>query len=797
MLIPLVILAQSLAAAAPAPGGASVYVGRQSQLEVRMTRVEADVQIDGSLNEPVWQRAALLTGFSQFSPQDGVPAADSTQVLVWYSPTAIYFGIRAFESHGAPTATLADRDKIASDDNVQILLDTFNDGRQALMFGVNPFGVQTDGMLVESNQLRTGSFTSQIQSRDQADLSQDYVFQSKGRVTEFGYQVEIRIPFKSLKYQSQAVQTWRLNVVRQVQHSKFEDTWTPARRGALSFLAQSGRLDGLTDLRRGVVLDVNPELTQRVSQQHSTVADLGSRWITRRADPEPGGNVRWGISNNLTLNGTVNPDFSQVESDAGQVTFDPRSAIQFPEKRPFFLDGMEGFTTPSNLVYTRSIQQPVFATKLTGKVGSTTLAVLSAADDRVYSRGFDRTVGQRGQMPLFNIARLQRDIGGQSRIGVTYTDKFDEGYNSHLLDVDGRLLWSKVYSVVFQGAMSHTTIDDSTATAPLWNASVNRNGKRFGFRYAVSGMDPDFTPNAGFISRPGVSHTTMDHRFSWFGAPQAFLQSFTFNPFYDNTWKYDYLLTHRDAIEKKLHFNTQFQLRGGWSGGASVLLETFGYDPDIYRGVYVQRAPNDFAPFTGTPRLPNRDWVVSLNTPQWTIFSANALYLWGQDENFDEWASSDIVYMQLGALIRPTEKLRINPTHVLQSYDRQSSKELVRVERITRVRTEYQVSRPVFVRVVGEYRTSNRLALRDESRTFLPLVACPLGPPQCTPLGARRANQFRFEWLFSYQPNPGTVFFAGYGTTSTPDALNLSQLRDYDYRRNAAYFVKLSYLFRM
>src|SRR5689334_16780602 len=137
MLLPLAIFAQSLAGAVQPVSGSNTYVGRQSQIQVRLPRLEADALVDGVLNEPVWQRAALLTGFSQFSPQDGIPAADSTEVLVWYSPNALYFGIRAFESHGAPMATLADRDKIASDDNVQILLDTFNDGRQALVFGVN------------------------------------------------------------------------------------------------------------------------------------------------------------------------------------------------------------------------------------------------------------------------------------------------------------------------------------------------------------------------------------------------------------------------------------------------------------------------------------------------------------------------------------------------------------------------------------------------------------------------------------------------------------------------------------
>src|SRR3989442_6833376 len=127
----------------------SSYSGRDHQLDVPIPRLEADIVIDGDLADPVWAGAARLNGFSQYAPNDGVPAADSTQVLVWYSHTAIYFGIRAFELHGRPTATLADRDQIFSDDNVQILLGTFHDRKQALLFAVNPLGVQGDGALVE------------------------------------------------------------------------------------------------------------------------------------------------------------------------------------------------------------------------------------------------------------------------------------------------------------------------------------------------------------------------------------------------------------------------------------------------------------------------------------------------------------------------------------------------------------------------------------------------------------------------------------------------------------------------
>src|SRR5918997_7140743 len=328
----------------------AVYHGRSGRLQVPPPREEAAVEIDGKLDEEVWGQAAILTGFSQFSPTDGRPAADSTEVLVWYSPTAILFGIRAFEAHGAVHATLADRDRIAADDHVQILLGTFNDGRQASVFAVNPLGVQSDGALVETGATSGNGFNNAVVKRETPDLSPDFVFESKGQLTVYGYEVEVRIPFKSIRFQPGREQTWGINIVRLVQHSGREDSWTPAKRARASFLAQSGRLVGLTDLRRGVVLDFTPSLTSR-----TTGAEGASGWEYSGGGPEVGGTVRWGITNNLTLNGTANPDFSQVESDAGELIFDPRDEQFLQEKRPFFLDGIEQFTTPNNLIYTRRL----------------------------------------------------------------------------------------------------------------------------------------------------------------------------------------------------------------------------------------------------------------------------------------------------------------------------------------------------------------------------------------------------------------------------------------------------------
>src|SRR5680860_197964 len=207
-MLPLLLTLWQVGAEPPQPPTDSlVYNGRESELTVAIPKSESAVSIDGFLNEDVWQNAAILTGFSQYAPVDGRPAEDSTEVRVWYSSEAIYFGVKAFDEHGSVRATLADRDKIESDDQIRILLDTFDDGRGAFLFGVNPLGVQSDG--VRNEGVGFG----------RPDLSPDFLYDSGGRVTEFGYEVEIRIPFKSIRYQASDTQDWGIHVIRVVQRS--------------------------------------------------------------------------------------------------------------------------------------------------------------------------------------------------------------------------------------------------------------------------------------------------------------------------------------------------------------------------------------------------------------------------------------------------------------------------------------------------------------------------------------------------------------------------------------------------
>lgn len=777
------------AASIPGAEAGDLHDGRQGQLKVQIPRIEAEIVVDGVLDEPVWSQASRLTGFSHFQPIEGVPAVDSTEVLVWYSPTAIYFGIKAREPHGEVHATLADRDRIFSDDVIQILLGTYDDSRQAFMFAVNPLGVQGDGVMVERGNIAGGGFQSgTAQAREGSDLSPDYVFLSKGRLVEGGFEIEIRIPFKSLRYQAKEVQNWQIHVLRQIQHSGFEDSWVPAQRVNASFLSQAGSLQGLKGLKRGLTLDVTPEVTGRY-EGNRTKAD---KWDYEGKGPDVGGTVRWGITNNLTLNGTANPDFSQVESDVSQIQFDPRDAVFFPEKRPFFLDGLEQFQSPFNLVYTRRIVQPEGAVKLTGKAFGTNLGLISAVDDRVASFGEENH-------PVVNVLRVQKDVGSKSRLGVVYTDRIDGDNWNRVGAIDGRLVFGKS-AVVFQGGLGKTHEFGTTLSGPLWFARYTYNGRWFGVRYSFSGIDPDFRTRSGFISRPGDANLSLTNLFTLKGKPGSLVESFTPDVSLYGTWTYDRLMDGKEVRDPKIHFNLNAQLRGGWQAGISLLVEKFGYDPRIYTG-YALQVPGaggvglDTVAFTGgNQKIPNRDYVVSLATPEWQRFSATGFFLMGQDENFLEWASSEIIFSDFGLAFRPTDHLRIEARYRQNQYKRRSDRTLVGRQRIPRLKIEYQIARPLFVRLVGEYNTYEQDDLRDEQRTQAPILVFNPALGQYQRATAFSDNQFRGDVLISFTPVPGTVFFAGYGSTlQEPESF---KFRDFT-RSTDGFFLKASYLFRL
>ncbi len=781
---PALLLLAALAATDPPPLPRG-YSGRQNQLKVAIPRLDEAIVIDGVLDEPTWSQAALLTDFSQYSPVDGRPAEQRTEIRVFYSASAMHFGVRAFAPPGSVRASLAQRDKLGAEDQVTFLLSTFNDGRQAVALSVNPLGVQADGTLIEglSQSGGGGGFGGLSTGREAPDLAPDFVFQSKGRLTNDGYEVELRVPFKSLRYQSSAVQSWGLHVLRTSQSTGYEDSWAPARRNAVSFLAQAGALEGMKQLRPGLVLDLNPEFTGRIDGRPE-----GEAWRYDTQTPELGGNLRWGVTPNLTLNGTLNPDFSQVEADASQIQYDPREAVFFPEKRPFFLDGLEQFATPNRLIYTRRVAAPLSAAKLTGTLSGTSVGLLSAIDDRAISRSGN-------EHPLFNILRARRDLGAGSRLGLAYTDRIDGDDWNRVGGLDARIAFGEIYSLDLQGALSGTRLAGERSTAPLFEAIFNRNGRRLGTRALITGIHEDFRAAAGFIRRPGIVRASFDHRVSFFGKPGARIESWNTDLVVDGIWPYQAFFGRGGVQDKKLHINNNATLRGGWQAGVSLLVESFGYDPELYADYALAGdGPGEILPFVGVPSLPNLDYVLSLTTPDFKRFSGNVQLLWGKDENFFEWAGADIWYVTVEADFRPTSQLRLNALYDLQQFKRRTDASLVGRRQIPRLKLEYQATRAIFARVIAEYDAQQQDALRDDSRSGRPILIRDAVSGAYQPALGSRDNRLRLDVLFAWQPTPGTVFFAGYGSSlREDDAFSFRRLS----RESDGFFMKFSYLFRL
>ncbi len=721
-------------------------------------RLEAPVRIDGVLDEPVWSRATRLTGFWQYQPVDGRPAEEQTEVLVWYAPDAIHFGVIAHD--GVPAAiraTVADRDNIDNEDQIVLDIDTFHDRRRAFFFGVNPLGVQSDGVRSEG----AGQVTSLVPGG--IDKNPDFVWESKGRITDRGYEIEIRIPFKSLRYPGGERHTWGFNVTRIVQRTGYTDTWTDVRRANASFIGQEGAIGGLHDLRHGVTVEAQPFVTATANGSRDPV---GGEFDREDVDPDAGLNLRLGFTS-YALDATLNPDFSQVESDEGQVTVNERFALFFPEKRPFFLEGIELFGTPQTLVYTRRIVDPKAGVKLTGKFGQLGVAHLTAVDETGDGDAW------------FNITRLRRDFGRSSIAGVTFTNRDQGGAHNRVLAGDFRYVWG-LYFTQFQYGASWTTDSGPTRRAPVWQAEYDRTGRSWGFNYLLKGLGHGFDAQGGFVNRvrSGVVNGHGFNRLTLYGARGALLENLTvfFGP--DRTWLYDDF-GFKEGIEGFEQVDATFRLRGGWELTADLQRDFVKFQDTSFAGYTTGQGgpaylpPDDFSGVT---------WVMEVTTPTWRRLGAELSYRRGRMPLFEEGATGTGSQLIGGLELRPAPTIRIAASGTAFHLYRLDGSEFARAI-IPRLQTEYQPNRALFFRAIAEYRSERRAALRA-AESGEPLFIDGTAQP------AVRTNGLRVDLLASFEPSPGTVAFLGYGSSLDTDGdFNWSRLQ----RVSDGFFVKLAY----
>lgn len=477
-------------------------------------RLDTPPRVDGRLDDAVWASAARITTFVQERPVESAPATEATEVLVAYDSQQIYIGVHAhYTDTSSIRANRADRDQIGRDDTVTVFFDPFLDQQRGYAFTVNGYGVQGDSLL--SGGGGGGGGNNNGNRRGPGDPSWDALFYSAGTLVDDGWTAEMAIPFKSLRYPARKdgeAHRWGFQVQREIQSRNEAVVWAPISRDVIGFLAQMGVIEGMQQLSTSR----NLELLPTVTTVHSTALDstTGSRGTT--GIKEGGIGLKYGVTSNLTLDVTFNPDFSQIESDRQQVDVNQRFPLFFPELRPFFLEGQEIFAIPSpiTLVHTRTIVDPRYGAKLTGKVGKTTVGFV-LADDEAPGK-VESTDPAFGHSATNIYGRVRYDLYSESSIGLVVTDREFMDQHSRVggLDSQFRLGRSQRLQVKAIGS-SHRDADGVDRAGRLIDTNFRKEGRGLAYSLFYYEISPDFRTDSGFVRRTDERQGSMNASYRW------------------------------------------------------------------------------------------------------------------------------------------------------------------------------------------------------------------------------------------------------------------------------------------
>lgn len=701
--------------------------------------------IDGEI-EPLWQKeAARFEEFYEIDPGRNLPAPVRTIAYVAYDQENFYFAFECFDPHPKSIrATLGDHDTGFGDDFVIVFLDTFHDNRRAYEFVVNPYGVQGDLIRVEGQG---------------EDPTFDAIWSSAGRVNADGWTAEAAIPFKSLRFQNLENQSWGFvafrNHPREVRRqilSKKLDYNDPC------IICQLDTISGIQGVRPGRNLEIVPTLTGLYSDHPMEPRDRIRREV------EAGLGFKYGLTPNVTLDFTANPDFSQVEADVDQLDVNTRFALFFPEKRPFFLEGQDYFKTsgPLNLFHSRSIVEPLLAGKLTGKAGAHQFGILSARDQSpavVVADPEGSAVFDLQAKSMTHVIRYRHDLFTSSSVGGFVSDlRLEEGRSS-LAAAD--FLLRPYRNITLTGLVAGSSADElglrelqerkgtGTRRGTAYQLSANMGSRNYEVFSSYTDLSRDFRADLGFLRRTDVRQFEGGGSYTWY--PESNAMVVRIGP----ALRYLHASNHEgEGVEGQVFAGLQGELKRQirFMVGGSSDFERFGgvrFD-DLSRFLFTVFAqPMEL--FTGRLNITLGDQVDFSNIRS------------GRGYNLDG-----------GAFVKATDHLSFDLSTARQRLSRQDSAAEVFHAQTVRLKTIYQFNTRMFVRSIVQYRWVDR------------------DPLQFTPPVNAQDRRLESFWLFAYKLNPQTVFFLGYNDTLVkPDdfAAGLE-------RSNSALFVKLGYTFR-
>jgi hypothetical protein len=783
---------------------AGAQIGDQAR-PLSIGRFEAAPVIDGKLDEPAWRAAAMLRDFHQTQPGDNTAPSYPTTILLGYDRERLYLGIHAADDPKKVRSAVAKRDDITSDDYVAIYLDTFNDRRRAYLLMFNPQGAQQDGLFSEGSE---------------PDFSVDIVMESKGRLTEDGYSIEVSIPFKSLRYEAGKGKLWGVHALRYIRHLDEEDSWAPLKRDKAGidkagsketrarFLAQAGHITGLEEIATERALEIIPALTiaetgRRVRSlpPGSSLPDSG-RFINQPVNADAGLTGKVTLTPGVTFDFALNPDFAEVEADQPQVSANQRFPLFFEERRPFFLENADIFQTPIRAFHSRTIIDPDVALKLSGKRGRTNFGALLASDKAPgnFSEEERNDPAQFQSIARFidhnayaGALRVRRDVGDQSSVGLTATSyNFIEKHNQ-LAGVDGRLSLSRNTFFTFQllGSTSRRSFHDPeedrdayrTGNGFAYFTELNRTGRRLNLQLSGVGYTRDYRADLGFISRTDTNIWNVYARYN--SEPQPQRKLISWSALYTTLVQFDWRGRSQYAYyfpRVALNFRRQTFLQlAVYRDYARLFEEEFGAKRSATRaGAFFGPAErsvfwNGYTITFGTN--PSRKYSANVVVDgSWKVFD----YDFGAGQKFPRVSPAALANpdapldpgpgntndITASFVWRPAEAFRASIDYTKSRLVRIDTRRTAYDQNLWSLRASYYFTRFTFARARMDYDT----------------------------LAARARGQFLLGWT----PHPGTSLYIGYNDDLNYDGYSpFANQFERGLRRNQrTFFVKMSYLLR-
>ena len=722
--------------------------------------------IDGKLDDEAWNQAAILKEMIQVLPGDNIPASKPTEVYLGYDEDYFYIAFKCWDEKDGIRASVVERDKAFVEDNVRFWLDTYGDRRRAYVFGSNPLGIQQDGVETEGQGV---------------DYNVDLLFDSKGLIEQWGWSVEFRIPFKSVRYVAGKGTFWGFNAGRNIDRLNDEFiSWVPLERGNPGLLSQFGKITGIDEIKTGRTLEVIPTFTLKQTGRRISLNHFSNPPI----EPDFGFTVKYSITPNITLDMAYNPDFADTEADAPVVEANQRFPIFFSEKRPFFLEGVDIFRTPIQAVYTRRVQNPDIAVKLSGKSGKNSFGLLAAIDDPLFNP-FDKKA-------FAGVVRAKRDVGKESEIGFLATAYSYPEKTNYVAGIDARWTISSRSRFTGQllGSTSRNFFYDPKRDQRAYQTG---NGISYSYQYTFSAKNYNwgvngnnttarFRADMGFTSRTDSMNNFVFGGLQSDPQPNAFIisknlrTSFVYRNDFSGRFK-----SWRESLNGNLLLKNNAGVGGGFYVGREKIYEDeFGPTRSgIRKGAFFGAPEREAFQLGGSTYFNqkfskrfsiNANFGASINEfdfdfgagPSFPRVSPAALAL-GSEAPLDPGKASN-VSLSLKANVKPNDDVSFEV-----GYDRSQLK---------RSDTNLFAYKSNSLSFLSTYQFSQRMNVK--ARIFYDT------------LSDRISGQYTFSWT----PSVGKALYIGYYDNSTFRGYAFGVSQQGYLQMNRTFFVKMSYLFR-